>query len=67
MTANVIGANLKQRAAVLSDSRVVPITNMLDEFGEETDDPSEVVSFVCFGGPGEWLVDYADNFEAPRH
>jgi len=57
--------NLHRREAVLEDGTVVPITNMLDTYGEFTNEPSECVCFIC-GTEGHWRavdvgVDGYDN------
>lgn len=54
---NLRSANLFGRFAVLTDDQVLPITNMFDAYGEDTDNPEEVVKIVV--GPsddGKWAV-----------
>lgn len=51
------------RLALLSDGTTVPITNLFDGDGDETDDPDEAVSFVA-GDGDRWFTglvsDYAE-------
>jgi hypothetical protein len=54
--------NVSGRQAILTDGRVVPITNLFDACGEETDDLDEAVSFVC-GEGDEWFSDLLSSFE----
>ena len=44
---SVTAAQWFSRVALLDDGTTVPITNLLDEFGDETDDPDEAVTFVA--------------------
>ena len=54
--------NLPERTAILTDGSAVPITNLFDAAGAETDDPSEAVSFVC-GAGSCWISDRIDSFQ----
>lgn len=50
--------NLRQRLALTETQEVVPITNLIDAFGDDTDIVEEAVAFVC--GPtseGHWISD----------
>lgn len=50
--------NLRQRLALTEDQEVIPITNLIDAFGDETDKVEDAVAFVC--GPtakGHWISD----------
>lgn len=58
----VVSVNLGRREALLSDGRVVPVTNMLDADGDDTEDPAEAVGFVS-GAGSEWFVDAVSDFE----
>lgn len=63
---NIICTNLEKRLAVTESGETLTITNMFDEYGDETDDPDVCIAFVC--GPtsqGLWLTDEMKNFE-PR-
>jgi len=56
--------NLGQRLALTTDQQIVPITNLIDEFGDDTDEPSEADQFVA--GPlkcGTWLTESTSSFE----
>ncbi|WP_310540822.1 hypothetical protein [Phenylobacterium sp.] len=50
------------RAALLSDGTTVPITNLLDEFGDETDDPDEAVTFVA-GDGDQWFTGLCSDYD----
>lgn len=58
----VVSVNLGWREALLSDGRVVPVTNMLNADGEDTEDVAEAVGFVS-GAGSEWFVDLVSDFE----
>jgi hypothetical protein len=59
---DVVSINMIERTALLDDGRTVPITNLFDAVGEETDDPREAVSFVC-GAGRQWISDSIDHFD----
>lgn len=46
----VDAVNLAGRLALLSDGTSLPVTNMFDRFGEETDDPQAATAFVAGAG-----------------
>lgn len=50
------------RVALLSDGTTVPITNLLDEFGDETDDPDEAVTFVA-GDGDQWFTGLCSDYD----
>lgn len=55
--------NIPARLALLTDGRTVPITNLYDAAGDETEDACDAVVFVC--GEGRvWLSDLIASFEA---
>lgn len=57
--------NIATRLALLADGTAVPITNLFDAWGEETDEPAHAVSFVC--GVGRlWFSDLISRFETVR-
>lgn len=59
--------NLRQRLALTEDQQVIPITNVLDAFGDETDNLDEAVAFVC--GPtaeGHWISDDIATYDFNR-
>lgn len=60
---DVQALNIKQRLALLTDGRMVPITTLIDGDGEETQNLSEAVSFVC-GSGREWFSDLISHYEA---
>ncbi len=49
--------NLVKRVALLADGTCVPITNIFDEDGDETDDINEAVAFVAGRGLDWWSDD----------
>jgi hypothetical protein len=51
---DVQALNLTGRLALLTDGTTVPITNLFDLAGDETDDLAEAVSFVCGTGQHWW-------------
>lgn len=53
---------LFSRVALLSDGTTVPITNLYDEEGDETDAPDEAVSFVA-GDGDRWLSGLVNDYE----
>ena len=59
---SVNAAKWFSRVALLDDGTTVPITNLLDEFGDETDDPDEAVTFVA--GDGErWFSGLCADYD----
>ena len=59
--------NLRQRMALTEDQQIIPITKILDQFGDETDDLDEAVAFVC--GPtaeGHWFSDDIETYDFNR-
>lgn len=65
MPADVEALSLTKRLAHLSDGRTVPITNLLDAWGDDTADLAEAVAFVCGAGREWWALPLAD-FETRR-
>ena len=56
--------NLGRRLALTQDNQILNITKMIDEFGDDTDDPAEAVSFVA--GPtssGQWIAEEVGSFD----
>lgn len=63
----VEAANWFTRLAVLSDGAAVPVTNLFDADGEETEDPDEAVTFVA-GEGGRWFTGQCADYErVPTH
>lgn len=54
--------NLSKRFAVLADDTIVPITNLLDDFGDEVFDEEDATGIVC-GGGAQWFALRLDAFE----
>lgn len=55
--------NIRQRLALTEDQQVIPITNLIDAYGDETENPEEAVAFVC--GPtmdGKWISDDIESY-----
>jgi hypothetical protein len=53
--------NLHRRMAVLTDGSYVPITNLIDCAGMDTDNPDEAVTFVA-GAKTTWRVGLIRDF-----
>jgi hypothetical protein len=55
--------HLRQRLALLTDGQIIPVTALLDEAGDETDDPHEAKAFTA--GPdsaGQYHVDSLEGY-----
>jgi len=53
--------NLSHRLALLSDDRIVPVTHLFDNTGQETATLTDAVAFVC--GRGDlWIADLIANY-----
>lgn len=59
---DVSSANLTKRIAVLTDGRVVPVTNLFDAEGNDVTEPDDAVSFVC-GEGSTWLACAVEDFD----
>lgn len=59
---DVEAVNVGRRIALLTDGRTVPITNLLDGDGDETDDPAEAVAFVA-GADDQWFAAQLADYE----
>jgi hypothetical protein len=57
--------SVPQRLAFLTDGSTVPITNLFDAWGDETDDLADAVSFVC-GAGRMWFSDRLDQYQTVR-
>lgn len=61
--------DLTAMVVMVEDGQTIPVTNMLDADGDETDDPMEAV--VVVAGPdstGHWLTITLEALhEQPRH
>ena len=63
----IVAINQGQRFAVLDDDRIVPITNLFDAYGDETEDFDQACSFVA-GADREWFSEpIADFMDAAIH
>lgn len=51
----VVAINLTRRLVHMSDDRTLPITSLIDAFGDDTDEPEDAVVLVC-GEPGAFFV-----------
>ena len=38
------------------EGRLLPVTNLYDVFGDETNEPIRAHTLVAFGGRGEWIA-----------
>jgi hypothetical protein len=59
---DVSALHLATRTALLTDGTMVPITNLYDTTGKETDDAGEAVSFVA-GDGSQWFAALLSQFE----
>lgn len=63
-TVLVAAVNLRLRIVILDGDEIIPITNMIDCDGEETNDHEECVSFVAGPTPdGGWITDLASSYQ----
>ena len=53
---DVVAINRKRRLAITDDDRLVPITNLIDSSGEETDDVDEAITGVVRVSEHVWVV-----------
>lgn len=60
---DVQAINLTKRLALLSDGATVPVTNLLDADGDETQEPAQAVGFVA-GEGGTWFAGLLSDFDA---
>ena len=67
MTVEVLAINLEARTALLSDDRIVPITNLIAGDGDETNDPAEACAYVAKGGESQWFYGAVSAFDGQVH
>lgn len=53
--------NIFSRFALLDDGTIVPVTNLFDADGDETNDPDEAVVFVA-GEGDRWFTGCCDDY-----
>jgi len=58
----VVAVKRPTREALLSDNTIVPITNLVDVDGEDTDDIHEAVAFVAGSDGVGWFSGDLDDF-----
>lgn len=63
---DVVAVNLEMRRALLSTGSVVPVTDMFDADGDETEELSEVRIFVCGEEASGWFTCDMREFEWRR-
>jgi hypothetical protein len=63
---DVGAANWFTRYALLEDGRSVPIVQLFDCDGDETNDPDEAISFVA-GEGNEWYTGLCSDFAEVPH
>lgn len=61
---DVVFVNVRKRFALLTDDRIVPVTNLFDVVGDDTNDPDLAVAFVA-GEGREWFAAAIADFQ-PR-
>ena len=54
--------SLRDRIAIMDDGSMCPITNMLDEFGDECE-PDECVCIIVHESQDRWIVYELDQME----
>lgn len=54
--------NVKGRTAITNTGQAVPITNLFDGDGKETEDPEQALSFVA-GSGGIWFSGLCRDFK----
>lgn len=59
----IVSINLGKRLALLDDGRTVPITTLMDKWGEDTDDTESAVVFVAGAGT-MWFSDLLSSYES---
>jgi hypothetical protein len=65
-TIEVEAINPVQRLVVTSDGRTFSMTNLFDEFGDETEDAAVAVKAFC-GTDDYWFIVKFADFEAVMH
>lgn len=58
----VVAVNVRERLALLSDGRTVPIVTLFDQLGDETDSAFHAKAFVA-GADREWFSDDLATYE----
>jgi hypothetical protein len=59
----IVAVNLEKGLAFLDDGTAVPVTNMFDSDGQDTDDFTESASFVAGPGPGgQWWTERTSDY-----
>lgn len=64
--ADIAAINRTKCLAILDDDSIVPITNLYDADGDETDDLNEAVAFVAGEGKRWFTRPFSDFEEAPH-
>ena len=63
MSERVVAFSLTGKWAELDDGQQVPLTNMFDTDGEETDDPDQCDKFVAGSDATRWFVHLVSDFD----
>lgn len=63
---DVTAINLADRIAVSDSGQLLKITTLIDDEGNETDDPSDAVVLVVMASREEWIVVHVDDFTKRR-
>ena len=64
---DVEAINLGRRQALLNTGEVVAIDVLIDDEGEETQDPAAALSFVLLFPNGLWATGAVSSFQGTRH
>ena len=61
----IVAVSVRRDEVITDDDRILPITNMLDSFGDETDDSWEADAVIAYDAlNGVWLsIDLSDSEE----
>ncbi len=66
MLVELCSVQLVQKLAMLTDGQIIPVTKMLDAFGDDTDEPARARAFEA--GPdaeGRWHQDSLETYGFP--
>lgn len=58
----IVAINLCDRKAVTNSGQECEITTLIDEDGDETDDPAEAVGIVVKVRDDAWVTEWVANF-----
>ena len=65
--ADVEAVNIADRLALLTDGTVIPITNLIDDDGDDCEADAAVVAIAGQDGLGWWCIELADYQREVAH